>query len=122
MTIDMNGLKEINDKQGHTAGDKALETLAFCFMQATASKDSVYRLGGDEFVIVCRKESETDVLSLIERIQGKVSETSYSCAIGYSYRPNGPKNIDDMTKESDEMMYKNKMEFYSKPGNKRYRG
>ena len=122
VTIDMNGLKEINDKQGHTAGDKALETLAFCFMQATTSKESVYRLGGDEFVIVCRKESEADVLSLIERIQSKVSETSYSCAIGYSYRPNGPKNIDDMTKESDEMMYKNKMEFYSKPGNKRYRG
>ena len=122
VSIDMNGLKEINDTEGHTAGDVALETLADCFNKAASSKDSVYRLGGDEFVILCRKSTEAEVKSLIERIRSKVSETRYHCAIGYSYRPNGPKNIDDMTRESDEMMYKDKMEYYSKPGNKRYRG
>ena len=122
VSIDMNGLKALNDQEGHAAGDKALATLAFCFLQAASAKDSVYRLGGDEFVIVCRKVSEEDVRNLIERIQNKVSETKYHCAIGYSYSSNGDKDIDDMLKESDEMMYKDKMEYYSKPGNTKYRG
>ena len=122
VTIDMNGLKEINDKEGHTAGDLALKTLASCCMQASSSKESVYRLGGDEFVITCRRVSEDDVKKLIERIQNKVGETKYSCAIGYSFCSAGTKNIDEMVKESDEMMYKNKMEYYSNPEHKRYRG
>ena len=120
--IDMNGLKAINDLEGHAAGDKALETLAVCFMQVTTSKDSVYRIGGDEFVIVCRKVSEEDVQSLIGRIRNKVAETKYYCAIGYSFSSRGNKDIDAMLKESDEMMYKDKMDYYSKPGNVKYRG
>ena len=122
VSIDMNGLKAINDQEGHAAGDKALATLAFCFLQVASAKDSVYRLGGDEFVIVCRKVSEEDVRNLIKRIQNKVSETKYHCAIGFSFSSNGDKDIDDMLKESDEMMYKDKMEYYSKPGNTKYRG
>ena len=120
--IDMNGLKAINDLEGHAAGDKALETLAVCFMQVTTSKDSVYRIGGDEFVIVCRKVSEEDVQSLIGCIRNKVAETKYHCAIGYSFSSGGNKDIDAMLKESDEMMYKDKMDYYSKPGNVKYRG
>ena len=114
ITIDMNGLKAINDLEGHMAGDTALETLAKCFMSASTTKDSVYRIGGDEFVIVCRRVSEEDVKKLIERIQNKVSETRYSCAIGYSFRPDGAKDIDELMKESDEKMYENKKEYYSK--------
>ncbi|MBR1508128.1 MAG: GGDEF domain-containing protein [Eubacterium sp.] len=121
VTIDMNGLKAINDSEGHAAGDTALETLAFCFTQASETNEMVYRLGGDEFVIVCRRKTMEDVTQLIDRIQNRVSKTSYSCAIGYSFRPNGPKNIDDMLKESDAMMYANKKEYYQKPGNKKYR-
>lgn len=122
VSIDMNGLKEINDLEGHVAGDKALETLAFCFMQASSSRESVYRLGGDEFVIICRKVSEEEVQKLIERIRVKVSETRYHCAIGYNYCSGGDKDIDEMLKASDEMMYKDKKDYYSKPGNKKYRG
>ncbi len=114
VTIDMNGLKVINDQEGHLAGDTALATLASCFMKASTSKDSVFRIGGDEFLIVCRRSSEEDVQKLIERIQNRVSETRYSCAIGYSYSPDGEMDIEEMQKVSDEMMYKNKKEYYSK--------
>ena len=120
--IDMNGLKAINDLEGHLEGDKALETLAFCFMKASTARESVYRIGGDEFVIICRKVSENDVQKLIERIRGKVAETKYHCAIGYSFCSDGNRDIDEMLKESDAMMYKDKMDYYSKPENKKYRG
>ncbi len=120
--IDMNGLKAINDKEGHVAGDKALETLAYCFIKATTSRETAYRVGGDEFIIVCRKASEDDVRKLIERIREKLAETKYHCAIGYSYSSSGNKDIDEMFKAADEMMYKDKMEYYSLPGNEKYRG
>ena len=113
VSIDMNGLKAINDKEGHAAGDKALATIALCFLQASTSKQSVYRIGGDEFVIMCRRSSEDDVKALIDRIRKNVSKTKYNCAIGYSYDPNGTDSIDAMLKESDEKMYADKSAFYA---------
>jgi len=113
VSIDMNGLKVINDTEGHAAGDKALETIALCFLQATTSKQSVYRIGGDEFVIICRRATEDDVNILIDRIRKNVSKTKYKCAIGYSYDPNGADSIDEMLKESDEKMYADKAAFYA---------
>ena len=113
VSIDMNGLKAINDNEGHAAGDKALATIALCFLQASTSKQSVYRIGGDEFVIMCRRSSENDVKALIDRIRKNVSKTKYNCAIGYSYDPNGTDSIDAMLKESDEKMYADKSAFYA---------
>ena len=110
----MNGLKKINDTRGHAAGDKALETIAICFLKAATAKQTVYRIGGDEFVILCRRSSEEDVKQLIERVQKNLSKTEYKCAIGYSFHPEGSESIDTMLKESDEKMYADKSAFYSK--------
>jgi diguanylate cyclase (GGDEF)-like protein len=119
ISIDMNGLKEINDNHGHLAGDEALTTLANCFTSVTNNNHLVYRLGGDEFIIICRKTNEEELKALVERIKESVSNTKYSCAIGYSYDGNESKDIEDMAKESDKMMYKDKAAFYSKSGNNR---
>lgn len=113
VSIDMNGLKAINDTYGHLAGDNALTALANCFHKAASIKQPVYRIGGDEFIILCRKTGEEELILLIERIRKNVEETPYSCSIGYCYAPNGIKNLEDMAKESDEMMYADKAKFYS---------
>lgn len=120
ISIDMNGLKEINDNGGHQAGDTALETLATCFMKASRSKQSVYRIGGDEFMIICRKTTEDELKELVSEIEKYVSETIYHCAVGYSFN-DGAKDIDQMTKESDEMMYRVKAEYYTKFQDRRSR-
>ena len=122
VSIDMNGLKAINDLEGHIAGDEALITIAICFAKATKTKQLAYRIGGDEFIIICKKSTLDDVKHLVQRVQKNVSGTKYNCAIGYSYCLDSTKSIEEMIKESDEMMYKDKEEFYSKPGNNRYRG
>lgn len=116
LSIDMNGLKVINDTGGHHAGDVALETLANCFFKAARSNMQVYRLGGDEFVILCKKVSEGELYALLKRIEKNVSETKYSCSIGYSYNADGNKTIEQMVKESDEMMYQNKAKYYQNKG------
>ena len=116
VSVDMNGLKAINDNEGHVAGDKALATISDCFIRAAKSKHRVYRVGGDEFVIVCRRSSEKDVSDLCERIQKEVSATQYTCSVGYCYAGTGPKSIDDILKASDENMYSAKEKFYHEKG------
>lgn len=115
ISIDMNGLKAINDNEGHVAGDEALLRLSLCFKRAVKPKQLVYRIGGDEFVILCRKTSEEELQRVIKNIRNYVAATKYSCSIGYSLIASG-KSIEDMIKESDEMMYLDKAKFYSENG------
>ena len=119
VSIDMNGLKVINDTQGHLAGDKAIVSLSNCFIKASRYKQSVYRIGGDEFIILCHKTSEEELNELITKIKKYVSETDYSCSIGYSYNSSDDKDIEEMVKISDEMMYADKAEYYLRNGIKR---
>ena len=113
LSLDMNGLKTINDTGGHAAGDDALVTLAVCFTRALKRGQSCYRVGGDEFVIVCRRASRSEVMKLIERIKNAVAETKYSCSIGYSYRLDAGESVDDLLQKSDEMMYADKAQYYT---------
>lgn len=112
VSLDMNGLKKINDTYGHAAGDEALITLGLCFAKAAKARQSVYRMGGDEFVIVCRKTSEEETIALVRRIQQRVAETKYSCSIGYSYHVEGTFKLEDLLRESDEKMYSDKADYY----------
>lgn len=113
VSIDMNGLKTINDTQGHLAGDEALETLGVCFVRASRFNQSIYRIGGDEFMIICKKTSEEELEHLIANIRKSVSHTKYSCSIGYCYDSSENKKLEEMIKKSDEMMYQDKAQFYS---------
>ena len=112
VSIDMNGLKFINDTEGHTAGDTAISTIANCFLRASKRNQMVYRVGGDEFIIVCRKTTEDDVAALIKRIHEHVNSTRYSCSVGYSFSPDGRKSIDELLRESDTDMYAKKQLYY----------
>ena len=116
LSIDMNGLKVLNDTQGHAAGDEALVTLALCFRRALKNRQFGYRIGSDEFVILCRKTSQEDMTALIGRIEHYVGETDYHCSIGYCYSPDGQKPIEEMLKESDLMMYAEKERYYKDNG------
>ena len=116
LSIDMNGLKAINDNQGHAAGDEALTTLALCFMRSLKARESGYRIGGDEFAIICRRTTQSEMMALKERIESHVEETECSCAIGYSYNEGGAKTVEQMLKEADDMMYSDKARYYAESG------
>ncbi len=116
ISIDMNGLKAINDNQGHIAGDKALTALADAFQKAVKSKQHIYRLGGDEFVIICWKTSKEELKELIKNIKDNVSKTIYTCSIGYCYNDNEDKDYEAMVHISDEMMYADKDRYYQETG------
>lgn len=56
--IDLDGLKALNDGEGHDAGDRALQGLADAARAVLREQDRAYRIGGDEFVLVL---PETDL-------------------------------------------------------------
>lgn len=121
VSMDMNGLKAINDTYGHSAGDAALIALVQCFRDAVIRREALYRIGGDEFAIICRHHSEEDVQELVKRIRQKTAETEYSCSIGYSLKGSTSGSVPEMLKEADRIMYEDKKEYYISSGKDRRR-
>ena len=119
VSIDMNGLKKINDNEGHLAGDLAISTVSNCFLDASKSKQQVFRIGGDEFIIVCKKTNEDELNKLVETIKEKVANTKYSVSIGCCYNNSQVKDLEEMVKISDQMMYADKAAYYEKLGIKK---
>ena len=108
--FDLNGLKEVNDDRGHSAGDalicRAAEQLRQIF------EDRVYRTGGDEFVIVDTQMDETSFQDAVQMVQKEMQEQKISCSVGYSWRCMEC-DIKEQFDEADSMMYQQKRRFYS---------
>lgn len=113
ISIDMNNLKQINDKYGHLEGDKALVKLAEALLKSEKNKARFYRVGGDEFVTVCFNSDEGIVKNIIKRIRNNMKKTPYTCSIGYEMC-NSKDDKFEIYKIADEKMYKEKEEFHQK--------
>ena len=118
--MDLNGLKEINDKKGHAEGDNALRELAKR-INTVFSEHTSYRVGGDEFVVFCHNIKKKDFNKLIEKLIENLSDCDYKLAIGTQYAGKNS-NLDDIIRIADENMYRDKMAFYRNTGQScRYR-
>ena len=78
--VDLDGLKETNDRDGHAAGDRALVSLAGSFASHLRAGDALYRIGGDEFVAVLAGASAADVPALLERVTAGAPPFSWGMA------------------------------------------
>ena len=92
VSIDMNGLKLVNDNYGHSAGDKFIMAFAEVLKEAFAGIGSVIRVGGDEFLVIVRSEHVCDVehaLSMMAEFQqerGEILPIPLEVAYGIAYR------------------------------------
>jgi diguanylate cyclase (GGDEF)-like protein len=74
LLMDIDGLKRVNDSQGHQAGDRLLMQVAMALRRSIRSVDVAARIGGDEFCVLA-PEQETDAAAqLAERLHNAVSE------------------------------------------------
>jgi diguanylate cyclase (GGDEF)-like protein len=60
-SIDMDGLKQLNDRKGYRAGDEAIQRIASTISGAKSTGMEVYRLGGDEFVLISDESAMADL-------------------------------------------------------------
>lgn len=109
--VDLNGLKNINDNEGHDAGDKLL-TRAAALLKIAFGDDEIYRAGGDEFVVFCPDVSEERLEHMASQLRGLANNTSdVSFAIGTVYC-SGAYDICRAMQTADEKMYKDKEAYY----------
>lgn len=107
-SIDMNGLKTLNDTQGHEAGDAALKAVSEA-MRDHCGSGRVYRVGGDEFAILFFGTKESEVQEIIQNMREGIAKTPYVCAFGYAM-VDEKTSVLEAIRVSDERMYANKAE------------
>jgi diguanylate cyclase (GGDEF)-like protein len=70
--IDLDGLKLVNDKTGHSSGDVMLQAVAGVLQETVREQDSVARMGGDEFCVLLPETSLDDALVVAERLREEI--------------------------------------------------
>lgn len=114
-SLDMNGLKELNDTQGHKAGDEALAKIGECMLRIADEKTLAYRVGGDEFVILFLHADGDVISSVVKKVSDDIKQAGYCISTGYAFRGKDD-SIDDVIKKSDEKMYEAKADYYRSKG------
>ena len=108
--MDLNGLKKINDEQGHEAGDsfirRAAQQIVAVFPEHT------YRIGGDEFVVIYPDVEERQFAHLITQLQHNVKEHKVSLSYGIVWK-DSCMDLEVLLKEADQKMYEDKKRYYS---------
>lgn len=109
---DMNGLKYVNDHDGHEAGDMLLKNAAM-ILQSTFAGDAIFRAGGDEFMIIEENTTTEEIQKKVDEIKMK-SEMfdNVRFAAGCSLIDE-TKNVREALKEADSLMYADKRKYYA---------
>lgn len=110
---DLNGLKVMNDTQGHSAGDILLKKAGI-ILQEIFVEDEIYRASGDEFVVIVTGCAEEVFNKKVQALRSHMDMSNdVSLAIGCYYVSSGC-DIRTAMRLADENMYKDKREYYKK--------
>jgi diguanylate cyclase (GGDEF)-like protein len=102
MVIDLDGLKRVNDSQGHLAGDAYLKSMAQALRNALRIGDSAYRIGGDEFVVLLPETDEGRAEAVAHRIR---HEGGPSFSWGSVTYPDDGDDLDGLVDLADQRLY-----------------
>ena len=116
--IDVNGLKETNDDQGHAAGDELICTVPMLVKKAFGEDVVIARMGGDEFALLThstREDTEDRLARMKEYADGHKGEmiNSVSLSVGTAYAAdNGGAHPEELYRTADQLMYQDKAAYY----------
>ena len=116
--VDLDGLKGVNDRFGHAAGDQALISVARLLEQAIRPGDLVTRYGGDEFVILVERLDRRDARAVAERLHSDLAqvlaqplpgvEGPVTASLGLAMYPDDGATGDELIRKADALMYQHK--------------
>ncbi len=122
ISMDVNGLKQVNDNLGHVAGDELIRGAASCMSACLKKYGQVYRTGGDEFIAILHVPPEEEN-SLKETFEATVNAwkgqlvEKLTVSSGYvAWREVPELAILEVAKLADERMYLAKSMYYKKKG------
>lgn len=109
--MDLNGLKEVNDNEGHKKGDEYIKSFSET-LREVYNYDDIYRISGDEFVALI--EDENVFRSNINTFGNLNNDVS-----SFGYCESSGKDIDDTIRKAELNMYKYKSDYYIRTGKNR---
>ena len=107
---DANGLHEINNTQGHGAGDEMLKGVARTMEELLGNH--VFRIGGDEFIAVLLDYDDCLIDEQIAKANKQLQEKGYSVSFGYASMGKEDQSMKALEKEAEALMYKKKQIYY----------
>ncbi len=122
VSMDVNGLKTVNDSLGHAAGDELISGAAKCMKKCMGDFGRIYRTGGDEFMALIKTDSDgldkikSSFAEETASFEGKyINGVSVSC--GFAARCENPDlSFEEMEKLADKNMYTAKRIHYTSNG------
>jgi len=109
LLLDLDGLKEINDRFGHLVGNRALCRLAQIMTDCCRSVDTAARQGGDEFALVLPETAAVTATLVASRICNLLAkdgeEPPLSVSAGVASYPQDAKSIGDLVYAADKALY-----------------
>jgi diguanylate cyclase (GGDEF)-like protein/putative nucleotidyltransferase with HDIG domain len=123
MVCDLDRFKEVNDRFGHSAGNRVLQEFAKGLTRINRNQDVTARFGGDEFVLVLpgmEAEAVGDKILALSVLASEVGrmvcgENIISASVGVASRPDDGVTADELLAEADRRMYANKNSLRLKP-------
>ena len=106
--IDINGLKNINDNQGHDEGDAYIKETADVIASAFKKK-YCYRVGGDEFIVIIPQITKDHFEEVVEKFRKKAK--AISIAAGAIWSDNA-KGMENLVNQADKLMYVDKEAYF----------
>jgi diguanylate cyclase (GGDEF)-like protein len=123
--VDLDGLKQINDRLGHPAGDRALGETAQLLRETFRDSDIIARVGGDEFAVLTMDSAPGDAEAMLARLAENVlahnawlnRDYYVSLSTGLAHYDGAhPSSVGELLAKADSWMYANKRAKQLAPG------
>lgn len=116
VVCDINGLKYINDTQGHAAGDQLIKE-ACALICEYFKHGAVFRVGGDEFVVILQEKGyetmDEEIGKLNKKVEANIKNNGIVVSIGSSVLQPDDSQLHDVFARADHMMYERKSKLKS---------
>ena len=108
---DLNGFKALNDRNGHAAGDEALEVVGGVLTSVLRTADAAFRIGGDEFALILPETGEEEARAAVDRVSAAMSvafaarDESLAAGFGVAICPRDGDDPRPLFRAADREMY-----------------